>query len=79
MFTLCYDGYKFGFSLGWYSFGTSVLCLYWVMLGTSLGLALGGKVFGPSVYTGLSWEHVWVDFISFVSIYVDENKVNFPV
>ena len=38
MFTLCSVGYKFGLSLGWSSFCRSDQCLYWVVLGTCLGL-----------------------------------------
>ena len=35
MFILGSVGYIFGLSRGWLSFGMSVQCLHWVVLGTS--------------------------------------------
>ena len=58
MFTLGSVRYKLGLNLG-----TIVKCLHWVVMGTSLGWVLGGKVLARviSVYTGLCWVHVWVE------------------
>ena len=59
MFTPGGVGYGFGLSL----FGQSDQCLHWVVLGTRLGLVLGGKVLAQalSVYTGWCWVQVWVE------------------